>query len=92
MVSDWLRKRQIRAAWVSLDKGENDLFRFWGYVIAAFGRLRQGTGKKALSLLQSPGAFLIEQMLVWFVNDLFDISDDIVLVLDDFHVVESEEV
>ncbi len=92
MVSDWVRQRQIRAGWVSLDKSENDPLRFWGYVIAAFDRLRHGTGKKALSLLQSPVSFSIEQMLAWLVNDLFDVSEDIVLVLDDFHVVESEEV
>ena len=92
MVSDWIRKHQVRAGWISLDKGENDLLRFWGYVITAFDRLRKGTGKKALSLLQSPVSFSIEQMLTWLVNDLTDVSDDTVLVLDDFHVVESEDV
>lgn len=92
MVSDWVHSQHIRAGWVSLDKGENDLLRFWGYVIAAFERLRQGTGKKALSLLQTPLSFSIDQMIAWLINDLFDVSEDLVVILDDFHVVESDEV
>ncbi|WP_290428947.1 LuxR C-terminal-related transcriptional regulator [Paenibacillus andongensis] len=92
MVSDWIRRRNIRAGWISLETGENDLIRFWGYVIAAFERLQKGIGKKALSLLQSPVAFSIEQMVAWLVNDLFDMEEDFVLILDDFHVLESDDV
>ena len=92
MVSDWVRTQNIRAGWISLDKGENDLQRFWGYVISAFDRLQHGLGRKASSLLQSPVAFSIEKMIAWLLNDLFDVTNDLVLILDDYHVIDSEDV
>ncbi|MFC5470955.1 LuxR C-terminal-related transcriptional regulator [Cohnella suwonensis] len=92
MISDWIRSRNIRAGWISLDKGENDLQRFWGYVVIAFNRLLPGIGRKARSLLQSPVAFSIDKMVAWLLNDLFDVTDDLVLVLDDYYVIDSEEV
>jgi LuxR family maltose regulon positive regulatory protein len=92
LVSEWVRLGGTRACWVSLDKGENDVLRFWSYVIAAFDRLEPGIGKKALSLLESPLHISIEQMISWLVNDLFEMSDDIVLIMDDYHAIDLEDV
>ncbi|SFB44891.1 LuxR family transcriptional regulator, maltose regulon positive regulatory protein [Cohnella sp. OV330] len=92
LVSDWVRRNHIEAGWISLEAGENDVLRFWGYVIAAFDRLRLGTGRKALSLLQSPVAFSVEQMVAWLVNDLAVMDENIVMIMDDFHVIESQAV
>lgn len=92
MVSEWIRLERIRACWVSLDKGENDVLRFWSYIIAAFDRVEPGIGKRALSLLQSPLHISIEQMVSWLINDLFELKDDIVLILDDYHAIDMEDV
>ncbi|MBD0382400.1 LuxR C-terminal-related transcriptional regulator [Paenibacillus sedimenti] len=92
MVSDWLRNVQMQAGWISLDRGENDLLRFWGYVIAALEGIRPGVGTKSLSLLQSSMTVSIEHMIALLVNDLFAIPEELVLILDDYHMVESEEV
>lgn len=92
LVGDWIRKQGVAAAWVSLDQGENDALRFWKYVIAAFDSLRPGIGKKARSLLQPSVAFSVEQMVAWLLNDLFEVQGEMVLVLDDYHVIENKEV
>ncbi|MBD0384025.1 LuxR C-terminal-related transcriptional regulator [Paenibacillus sedimenti] len=91
MVSHWILNRQIPVGWVSLDHGENDLLRFWTYVIAACNRLYPGVGHKSLSLLQSV-SFSSEQMISWLLNDLFEIPDEIMLVLDDYHLIETDEI
>lgn len=91
MVSHWTINQQIPAAWVSLDQGENDLLRFWTYVIAAFNRLYPSVGHKSLSLLQTL-SFSSEQMISWLLNDLFEIPDPVLLVLDDYHMIESDEI
>ncbi|MFC5650203.1 hypothetical protein ACFPYJ_13915 [Paenibacillus solisilvae] len=92
LVSDWIMSRQVRSGWVSLDPGENDLHRFWSYIVTAFDRLQQGIGKKAQSLLQSPISFSIDKMVSWLLNDLDDASEDLVLVLDDYHCIDSMDV
>lgn len=91
MVSHWTINQQIPAAWVSLDQGENDLLRFWTYVIAAFNRLYPSVGHKSLSLLQTL-SFSSEQMISWLLNDLFEIPDSVLLILDDYHMIESDEI
>ncbi len=80
------------AGWLSLDEADNDPSLFWKYVVAA---LRSVAGKKvgagALSLLESSQA-PIDAVLTALINDLFAVSDDVILVLDDYHVIEAPEV
>ncbi len=35
LAARWARQRKGRVAWLSLDEGDNDLGRFWQYVLAA---------------------------------------------------------
>ena len=42
-------------AWVSLDDDDNDLVRFWSYVIAALQTVQAGVGQAALTMLKTPG-------------------------------------
>ena len=44
------------AAWLSLDRGDNDPASFWTYVIAALRTVASGVGESALALLQAPVA------------------------------------
>jgi len=80
------------AGWLSLDEADNDPSLFWKYVVAA---LRSVAGKEvgvgALSLLESSQA-PIDAVLTALINDLFAVSDDVILVLDDYHVIEAPEV
>lgn len=34
LLADWLAGRCVHAAWLSLDKGDNDPIRFWSYIVA----------------------------------------------------------
>src|SRR5438477_563981 len=80
------------AGWLSLDEADNDPSLFWKYVVAA---LRSVAGKEvgvgALSLLESSQA-PIDAVLTALINDLFAVSDDVILVLDYYHVVVEPEV
>lgn len=91
LVSDWSLNQKLPVAWVSLDQGENDVLKFWTYVIAAFNRLFPSVGHKSLSLLQTI-SFSSDQMISWLLNDLFEIPDSFLLVLDDYHLIESDEI
>ncbi len=76
-------------AWVSLDAEDNDATRFWSYIIAGFQTIAPMVGTTALALLQSlqsPPAKIILTMLL---NDLSALAADAVLVLDDYHVIDT---
>ena len=78
-------------AWLSLDPRDNDPALFWTYLVAALKTAAPGAGAGALSLLQPPEP-PGEAGLVTLLNDLDAISDDVVLVLDDYHVIDARDV
>jgi LuxR family maltose regulon positive regulatory protein len=80
------------AAWLSLDRADNDPASFWTYVIAALQTVAPGVGESALTLLRAPQPPPIETVLTALLNDLGAITGDIVLVLDDYHVIDARDV
>ena len=81
-----------RVAWLSLDRGENNLASFWAYVIAALRTAAPGVGEDALAMLAAPGPPPTETVLTTLLNDLSAIAGDVVLVLDDYHVIDARDV
>jgi LuxR family maltose regulon positive regulatory protein len=78
-------------AWLSLDQRDNDPALFWTYLVAALNAGVPAVGAGALALLQ-PTQPLNEAGLVALLNDLDAISNDVVLVLDDYHVIDARDV
>jgi LuxR family maltose regulon positive regulatory protein len=79
------------AAWLSLDPRDNDPALFWRYFVAALEAAAPGVGSSALGLLQSSQP-PTEAVLATLLNDLNAVANDVVLVLDDFHVIEAPDV
>jgi LuxR family maltose regulon positive regulatory protein len=80
------------AAWLSLDRADNEPASFWTYVIAALRTVAFGVGESALALLQAPQPPPIETVLTALLNDLGATAGDIVLVLDDYHGIDASDV
>ena len=80
------------AAWLSLDRGDNDPASFWAYVIAALRTVASGIGESALALLRAPQPPPVEAVLTALLNDLAAFAADVVLVLDDYHVIDAPAV
>ncbi len=94
LLGEWARqdRPEVHPAWVSLDEGDSDPERFWDYFIAALGPVRSGIGETALALLHSPQPAPVEPVLVALINDLSSVSKDLVLVLDDYQFIRSQDV
>src|SRR5260370_32016940 len=89
ILSSWVRDAEVLAAWLSLDGYDNDLHRFWTYVLAALDALRPGTLKQAqemLNIVRSRQSLPIEDVLTALINDLVGLEDDVQFVFDDYHV------
>ncbi len=94
LLADWLAAAPAdrrSAAWLSLDSGDNDPASFWSYVIAALQMATAGAGERARPLLDASQTS-IEAVLTTLLNELSAEPNDIVLVLDDYHVVEAREI
>jgi ATP/maltotriose-dependent transcriptional regulator MalT len=92
LLAEWLDFSRHLAAWVSLDRSDNVAVTFWSYLIAALQTVQPGIGARAISLLQSPQPPPIEAVLILLFNELTTISADMVLVLDDYHVIDAQEI
>lgn len=93
ILSEWIAGNpDLPVAWLSLEKGDNDLVRFWHYCIAALRKFQPDLGETALALLASLPSSQppsIEAVLITLLNDLAALADDFMLVLDDYHVIAS---
>lgn len=89
LVSSWIEGTNIPAAWISLDEGDDDLARFLTYLIAALQTLISEVGDSVLAALQSSQTVSPNDLLTTLLNELNSIEDDFILVLDDFHTVNS---
>jgi LuxR family maltose regulon positive regulatory protein len=83
---------QPSIAWLSLDHRDNDASLFWRYVVAALRTVVPGVGDGALALLQGRDPAPFESMLTSLLNDVHALGRDVVLVLDDYHVIDDGEV
>ena len=92
LLSDWINQRQIPTAWFSLDKADNDPVEFLSYVISGIQRIHKGFGQSALSLLKSPNNPSFESIASLLINEILNINQNFLLVLDDFHLIGSNEV
>lgn len=92
VVSEWASTVDTPVSWISLDHSDNDSNRFWMYVIAAIQSIHPEIGSQVLALLKSPQNPPITNILGVLVNELVSLQTDIVVVLDDFHVIKSEDI
>lgn len=90
LVSEWVESNGLPTAWLSLDEGENDLNQFLMYLVAALQTIAPNIGEGALVALQSGQPPLAEAILTALLNEITLLRDNLVLVLDDYHVIDAK--
>ncbi len=94
LVSEWVASCKLPVAWLSLDEGDSDPARFLAYLVAALQGIAAHTGEGVLALFDAAGPQLppIQSILTALLNEISAIPDDFILVLDDYHLVDSQPV
>jgi len=97
LLAEWIDLRRRRdpglgAAWLSLDEGDGDPSRFLLYLAAALRGADPSCGIDAMAALQSPRPPSAEAILIDLINEIDGTAKDFVLVLDDYHAVDSPKV
>ena len=98
LISEWVagRKQQpeTEAAWLSLDEGDNDPARFLAYLVLALQTISKDVGKGVLGAIQpsQPLTEIHEFLLATLLNEIATIPDPFILVLDDYHLIDSKPI
>jgi len=92
LVSRWLKETGTPSAWLSLDAGDNDPARFLRYLLTALQPVAPGIGGNLPDMFQGAQPAQFENVINLLTNELAATTDQFVLVMDDFHLVNSETV
>jgi LuxR family maltose regulon positive regulatory protein len=87
LLAGWARDGGQPVAWLGLDGGDSDPARFWRYVVAALDRVRPGLAGR----LGPPPPGSSEGLVAALINELAADPGpgEVLLVLDDYHLVDS---
>jgi LuxR family maltose regulon positive regulatory protein len=96
LLAEWIHERRpdvppLGAGWLSLDEADNDPTRFLAYLVAALQPTEEAEdgGVPGVQTAHAPPA---EQTLVGMLNRLAALPDDLVLVLDDYHLITTQAI
>lgn len=92
LVSEWLHECERPVAWLSLDEGDNDPKRFLTYLCAALRTIGVNIGESVFRILQSPQSPPTESILTTLINEITATPDPFILVLDDYHVIDTKSI
>jgi LuxR family maltose regulon positive regulatory protein len=92
LLADWARRDRRPVAWLSLDEGDNDPARFWRHVAAALDPVHPGVAQQVDALLQGLQPTSFEAVVTTLVNELAGVAEEVVLVLDDYHLIQAPAV
>jgi len=94
LVSSWIANCGRPAAWLSLDEADNDSARFMLYFIAALQTIAPDLGAGVLGAIQaSPSQKPPPELtLTTLLNEISALLNNFILVLDDYHVIDSKDI
>ena len=92
LVASWLEETSQKAAWLSLDKQDNSPIRFWSCIIKAIQSLEPEIGQNSAEIAQSTQLRDIEPVVVNLLNDLAVENITLLLIIDDYHVIDSQDI
>ena len=89
LLIEWTKESRVPVAWLTLDADDNDLSRFFRYLIGALQTLEPALGEEALDFTQSSKGGGLEVGLTLLINELTALPQGMALVLDDFQALEN---
>jgi YVTN family beta-propeller protein len=98
LLSEWIhasgahRDAPLQVARLSLDEDDNEPTRFWAYAIAALQTIHPQLAQSVLPMLQGPQPPPARSILTPLLNEVAALSEPIVLVLDDYHLITEQTI
>ena len=92
VASQWLGQTQYLNSWIALDDDHNDIRIFLSYLVAAIEKALPGMLENTKNLILSALLPPVKNISNTLINELCDIDEDIILVLDDYHIIKESKV
>lgn len=95
LIVEWIHSfhdDHLKVAWLSLDQADNDPARFLSYWLAAFQQIMPSVQERIQPLLDLPKLPPVPMLLDELLNELAAFETPVVLVLEDYHLIDNQAV
>jgi LuxR family maltose regulon positive regulatory protein len=92
LLAQWAHASRFPIAWLSISDEDNDLERFLRYLLAAWEQVQPDIWESPVGLLLGGMSPDCEAVLSAFINVANDVPDQLVLVLDDYQLIEDPSI
>lgn len=92
LLAQWLSAQRLPSAWLSLDEADDDLGVFLAYVAQAVHAVYPHSMQTTTMLLSGARLPPLDDLTTVIINEFDALPDDLILVLDDFHLVQSQQI
>jgi LuxR family maltose regulon positive regulatory protein len=92
LLSQWASASRFPVVWLSISEEDNDPERFFRYLLTGWEEVQPGISQSPLGLLLGAMSPDSEAILAAFLNVANDTPDQIVFVLDEYHLIEDPSV
>jgi len=85
----WLQGLDRNVCWLSLDEYDNQVYRFWQYIVGSINTVIENFGAETTQLINTEAnaeaivTALINELSLWSLN-----NNELSIVLDDFHAID----
>ena len=92
LLVDWLAQVKLPAVWLSLDENDNEVNRFLAYLLTTIQNAWPDFGETIIAAIRLAQPPPTESILARFVNELVERREELIIVLDDYHVIKLEAI
>jgi LuxR family maltose regulon positive regulatory protein len=96
LLYEWVNQLAVPIAWVTFDESDNDPARFLQYLVGSLQTIQTDLGHVDLAVLQtaspSEAVEIISRIITTLVNEIAAVPLPILLVFDDYHTLEAQEI
>lgn len=92
LLVQWLESVHHASAWLSLDERDNELSVFVHALATSIQTAFTDACQNTASLIRATQLPSLDQFATLIVNDLADLPQDMILVLDDYHLIHTSEI
>jgi LuxR family maltose regulon positive regulatory protein len=92
LLSAWARSLQQPVSWLSLDEADDELHRFFTYLVAALQETDDHIGPAMQELWEAPGRLPVDGLVIGLINSIAAAPTPVVLILDDYQAIGQPEI
>ncbi|HEY7419163.1 MAG TPA: hypothetical protein VH593_28530, partial [Ktedonobacteraceae bacterium] len=92
LLAQWLTTLARPLGWLSLDAADNELPLFVHRLAATFAYAVPGTYSTSAGLLAAPQFPSLQEVIKLLISELADMPENVLLVLDNYHFIENDQI